>query len=136
MKIKFLVAEEIRLEAANKLTVLGLFPDCTIILNPIRTKDAPAEIPPGIDKLSLLITVSELSEGEHQFKGRIFRPSGEPYNDETSFGEANLAKGISRSIVVEIKPFVVLEYGVYRLDFYVDESINSFNFDVREQPKS
>lgn len=136
MKIKFLVAEEIRPEVGGKLTILGLMPDDTLLMTSSRPADAPPEVPNGLERLAFLLSVSDLPEGEHKFKGQIFNPSGEPYNPETSFGEGTVEKGTSRSIIIDIKPFIVKNFGSYRLDFYVDGSVSSFPFEIREQLKS
>jgi hypothetical protein len=131
MKIKFLVAEEVRPELSGKSTVIGLFPDDVLIMQGKRPENAPPEMPEGIDRLSFLMNVSDIPEGKHHFKGNISDPSGEPYNPVSDLGEEILPKGISRTIVVEMKPFIVKKKGVYHFNLYVDDELISFPFEVR-----
>ena len=131
MKIKFLVAEEIRPELSGKSMVIGLFPDDVLLMQGKRPDNAPPEMPEGIDRLSFLLNVSELPEGKHHFKGNISDPSGAPYNPISSLGEETMPKGISRSIIVEIKPFIVKSKGIYHFNLYVDDELTSFPFEIR-----
>lgn len=136
MKIKFLVAEEVRPEVGGKYTVLGLIPDEVLIFESRRPENAPEEIPDGIERLALFLVVSELADGVHKFKGQIYDPNGEPYNPEIALGEGIVEEGTSRSMVIELKPFVVKKYGIYRFDLYVDDKSASFPFEIRSKPKS
>lgn len=136
MKIKLIVAEGVRSEVGGKFTVLGLIPDDVIIFESNRPENAPADMPDGIEKLVLLLVVSELEDGVHKFKVKIFDPSGEPYKSEIDLGEGVVDKGTSHSIILEIKPFIVKKYGIYRFDFYVDNKLSSFPLEIRAKPKS
>lgn len=136
MKIKFLVAEEIRPEMGGKFTVLGLIPDEVLIIESKRPENAPAEIPDGIERLALFLVVSELADGVHKFKGQIFDPNGAPYNPQVALGEASVEKGTSRSMIIELKPFIVRTYGAYRFDLYIDDELASFSFEIRSKPIS
>lgn len=136
MRIKFLVAEEVRSEVGGKFTVLGLIPDEVLIFESSRPANASAEIPDGIDRLALLLVVSDLADGVHKFKGQIFDPIGEPYNPEIALGEGVVEKGTSRSMIVELRPFIVKKYGIYHFDLYVDDELSSFPFEIRAKPKS
>jgi len=135
MKIDFLVAEEIRPEAGGKMTILGFIPNNTLLITSSRPEDAPKDIKDGIDRLAFLVVISDLHEGVHKFKGQIFCPSGEPYNQETSFGEGVAQQGTSHSIVIELKPFIIKEYGFYHFHFYVNDVLTKFTFEIRPQPK-
>lgn len=137
MKIKFLVAEEIRMEMGGKLTILGLFPDDNIrMIKGDRPEGASPDMPEGLERLAFLISISELSSKKiHKFKGRITDPSGAVYKPEESLGEGRIEKGTSRSIIVEMKPFIVKTEGVYHFDFSIDKEVLSFPFEIREQAK-
>lgn len=136
MKIQFLVAEEIRPELGGKMTILGFMPNNTLLITSARPANAPEDAKDGIDRLALLVTISDVADGVHKFKGQIFCPSGEPYNPETSFGEGAVARGTSHAIIFELKPFIIKEYGVYRFDFYVNNELEQFQFEIRIQPKN
>lgn len=131
MKIKFLMAEEIRPEINGKSSVLGLFPDDIIVVQANRPEGISPEIPDGIERLSFLLNVSDLPEGSHFFKGNITDPSGAAYNPLGSLGEETIKKGFSRSIVVEVKPFIVKQKGIYHFNLYVDDLLTTFPFEVR-----
>lgn len=134
MKIKFLIAEDIRPEAGGKLTILGLFPDDNIVL---AKEDYPEGVPPetprGIEKIAILISVSDAPNRKLKFKGKITDPSGALYKPEMQLGEGRVEKGTSRSFLVQIKPFIVEIEGVYIFDFYVNKEMYSFPFNIREQ---
>lgn len=131
MKIKFLMAEEVRPELNGKSTVLGLFADDVLLMQGKRPEDAPQEVPDGLERLTFLLNVSDISEGLHHFKGNITDPSGAPYNPVSSLGDETIMKGLSRSIVVEIKPFIIKSKGVYHFNLYVDDVLTSFPFEIR-----
>ena len=134
MKIKFLMAEEMRPEAGGKLTILGLYPDDNIILTKVTyPKGIPPETPRGIEKLVFLVSVSDTPNKKLKYKVRITDPSGELYKPEMQLGEGRVEKGTSRSFIIEVKPFVINLVGVYGFDFFVNKEIFSFPFEIREQ---
>jgi hypothetical protein len=131
MKIKFIVAEEIRPEISGKATVLGLFSDDVLLLQGKRPEGANPEIPDGLERVTFLLNVSDVPAGKHNFKGNITDPSGAPYNPVTSLGEEDIKKGFSRTIIVEIKPFIVKTRGVYHFNLFVDDMLTTFPFEIR-----
>ena len=136
MKIKFLVAEDVRMEANGKFTILGLFADDVIIMQAgIESESIPSGIPFGFEKITFLIHVSKLL-GEHKFSGELFDPSGESYRPRMPLGEMNIKEGESHAILLEVKPFIVKKTGTYLFNFYVDEGKTPFTFEVIEKAKS
>jgi len=133
MKIKFLLAEEVRLEMGGKSTVVGLFPDDVLLMQVTRPVGASPDMPEGIDRLAFLLNVSDVPEGMHNFKGNITDPSGAPYNPVTALGDENIKEGFSHSIIVEIRPFIVKSKGVYHFNLYVDDVLTTFPFEIRQQ---
>jgi len=128
------MAEDIRPEAGGKLTILGLFPDDNIILTKAAYPEGvPPEMPRGIEKLVFLVSVSDAPNRKLKFKVRITDPAGELYKPEMQLGEERVAKGTSRSLIIEVRPFVINLVGVYVFDFYVNKEIYSFPFEIREQ---
>lgn len=125
------MAEEVRPEMSGKSTVLGLFPDDVIVMQGNRPEDAPAELPDGLERLSFFINVSDIAEGHHSFKGNITDPSGAPYNSVSPLGEETIKKGLSRSIIVEIKPFIIKGKGIYHFNLYVDDLLTTHPFEIR-----
>lgn len=138
MKIKFLIAEEFRQETNNKIAALGVFPgDVVVLLKQAQVAKAVAQgsAPIALERLAFLVTVSELG-GTHNFKGEILDPKGEKSKEGTrQLGESiTIQPGMTHSIVVESKPFVITEPGMYKFVFYVDETPYEFPFEIRNQP--
>lgn len=134
MKVNFIIAEEIRAEAQNKLTILGFFAADTIILIKNRgAEEIPKNAAPALERLAILATISDVPNGIHKFRGNIFDPSGELYQPEMQYGEASIEAGYSHSIIIEFKPFIVKKPGVFRLEFFVDDVMFEYKFEIREQ---
>jgi len=134
MKVSFLIAEEVRPEASSKVTVLGLFPGNIIILqNGMRPEGVPGDTPEGLERLTILVTINDAPEGIHKFRGRIIEPSGDLYKPEASLGEVTAKAGFSNSVVIEMKPFIVKKAGEFRLEFFVDEQMFTFPFEIRAE---
>lgn len=135
MKIKFLVADEFRAEAGGKQMALGLYADDIIMLE-FRPEISVTGLPEGIDRLAFLINVSDVPEAKHIYKVQIIDPSGKLHGPEISLGEHTIAKGTSRSFVIEAKPFLLQGEGTYQLNFFIDNAIHPFLFDLIEREKS
>lgn len=135
MKIKFLLADEFRAEAAGKQMALGLYADDIIILEHKEASKevAKAGLPAGIDRLAFLINVSDVPEVKHIYKMQIIDPSGSPHGKEIPLGEHVIAKGTSRSFVIEAKPFLIQGAGTYQLNFFIDDVIHTFSFTLIER---
>lgn len=140
MKVKFIVAEEVRPEASNKISILGFYAgDVIVMLKKERPAGVPQDMPEGFERLAILATINDAPEGIHKFKGRLIEPSGQVYAPESALGEAAIPKGFSHVVVVELKPFIVKQPGTYTYEFFVDEEMFKFPFEVRiqeEQKKS
>ena len=134
MKVKFLVAEEIRPEVGGKLTILGLFPDDNIrLIKQELPEGTPPETPMGLERLAFMISVSGLSKKLYKFKGVIIDPSGEVYKSESKLGEIRSEKGASHILILEMKPFIIKAKGIYHFNFYVNKEMFAFPFEIREQ---
>ncbi|MEQ1740975.1 MAG: hypothetical protein ABL869_00515 [Candidatus Nitrotoga sp.] len=132
MKIKFLVAEEIRPEAGGKLTILGLYPDDNLILSKEAFPEGvPPETPRGMEKLVFLISIGDAPNKILKYKVRITDPSGGLYKPEMQVGEGRIEKGTSRSFIIEVKPFLINLVGVYVFNFHVNKEVFSFPFEIR-----
>lgn len=136
MKITLLVADEIRPEATGKQTVLGLFADNVVVVKiPPKPVDVPDDVLPGIERLSFLVNVSQLPEGQYSFKAQFIAPSGQPAGDALSLGDGvQVSTGKSHSIVIESKPFILKEGGEYHLAFWVNGEEHRLPFEIRIEP--
>lgn len=133
MKVKFYLGEEVRPEAGNKMTILGLFPDDNIVYcRPALPEGAPPDMPMGMEKLVLLISVSKAPNKKLKLKGILTDPNGGLYGAEFQLGEAHIKKDASHSIILELKPFIIKSMGVYTFNFYVNKEIFPFPFEIRE----
>ena len=132
MKIKFLVADEIRMEASGKQTVLGLFADDVVCVNiGQRPESVPVDVPAGIERLALMVNIAELAVGKHQFFGQLFAPNDAPYGDKFNLGEADISQGQSHTLVAEWKPFLLRGSGFYTFAVWVDDTEHRLQFEVR-----
>lgn len=131
MKASFLIAEEVRPEASGKMTLLGLFPGDTIILHKgERPEGVPENAPAGLEKLTIMATISD-TEGTYKVKGKIVDPSGK--FKELELGEATIQKGFSHSAIIELKPFLIKQPGIFHFEYIVGKKKFDFPFEVREQ---
>lgn len=134
MKVDFLIAEEIRPEANNKIAILGFYPgNIVVVLKKEQPQEVPEGTPEGFERLAILATISDAPDGVHKFRGRLLEPSGELYGPESSLGEAAIPKGFSHVVVVQMKPFIMKQPGTYNYEFYVDDQMFNFPFEVRVQ---
>lgn len=133
MKVNFLIAEEVRPEVNGKMTILGLFAgDIILLVKGARPEGVAADTPVGLERLAILVIIGE-TEGEHKFKGKLVEPSGELYKSELALGEATLKKGFNHTIIVELKPFIVKQEGIFNFEFFVDDQKFTFPFEIRER---
>lgn len=137
MKASFLIAEEVRTEINNKLTVIGLYSgDLVIIFKGERPADVPEDTPIALERLTVLITIKDAPEGIYKCKGKITSPSGEAYNSDVAFGEILIKKDFNHTVVIELKPFIVDEPGKFKLDFYVNDEMFTYTFEIQIQDQA
>ena len=133
MKVSFLISEEIRLELNNKITVVGLYAgDVVVIIKVERPEGMPEDTPSGLDRLTILATITEADEGELDLKGRIINSSGE-VGEEIPLGKATVRAGLSNAVVIEMKPFIVKVPGIFKFELFVNNENYLFPFEIREQ---
>ena len=134
MKVNFLLAEEVRPEANNKISILGFFAgDIVIMHKGDLPQGLPEGIPAGLERLAILATIVDAPDGVHQLKARLLEPSGELYPSESLLGEAIAQKGFSHVAVFQLKPFIVKQPGMFTFEFFVDDQVFKFPFEIREQ---
>lgn len=134
MNVSFLLAEEVRLETQNKVTVLGLYPgDVIVIVKGGRTETVSEETPAALERVTILAIVRDAPDGLHKFKGRIVEPSGVEYKPMAEFGEATTKQGFSHTVIIEMKPLLVKQPGHFNFEFFVDDQMFTFPFEIREQ---
>lgn len=131
MKLNFFVADEIRPELNGKLTALGMFADNTVVLESQNAMDSKKSgIPAGFDRLAFVVNISDAQGEKHSFKGQIVDPTGKNHGPEIPLGENVFGRNSSRTIIVEAKPFVMNGTGTYYFNFYVDDVLHPFPFNI------
>ncbi len=127
MKINFLIADEIRPEANGKQTVLGLYADSTIILEKSPAQPNPSdEIQRGIERLAILFNVADIDEKNHNYLAELISPKGTTNGAPINLGQAKVNKGASRTMVIEMKPFLFEDFGTYILRLHIDNKHYDF----------
>lgn len=134
MKVSFLISEEVRSELNNKISVVGLYAgDVVVILKGARPEGIPEDTPFGLDRLTILAIITEAAEGELDLKGKIINPSGEVDQEDIPLGKAIARKGLSNTVVIEMKPFIVKVSGTFKFELSVNQEKFIFPFEIREQ---
>jgi hypothetical protein len=131
MKFNFLIADEIRAEISGKQTVLGLYPDNTLLLENHSNTAAPGQ-PEAIERLTVLINISE-APGEHNVRGWFVDPSGNPAGEQIEFGRLPMVEDKSCSLVIQAKPFIISEIGTYHFNLYVNDVLYQFPFNIKRR---
>lgn len=134
MKIKFLLAEDIRTEQNGKHLVIGLLPD-DVVLIPTAAfdEDGSGEAPPaGLDRLSFLITISQIDAGHHQASFEFRSPTGQTIGSipDTSF---DTEEGKSASFVFNVAPFILHGTGEYSVLLTLDGTTHPLPFEIRAE---
>lgn len=134
MKVNFLICEEVRAELNNKITVVGLYAgDVIVILNERRPEGMPPDTPSGLDRLTILAIITEAAEGELDLKGNLINSTGEVDQEGIPLGKAIARNGLSNTVLIEMKPFIVKEPGIFTFELFVNEEKFIFPFEIRKQ---
>jgi hypothetical protein len=137
MKLKLLVADEIRPEATGKQTVLGLFADDVVVAQPpAQVPEVSADVPSGIERLAFLINVSDLPAGTYRVAASLLDPSGEPYGEIHVDHGITVDAGKSHTFVVEAKPFILRGFGIYQWTILIGDTEARLPFEIRMQSQS
>lgn len=137
MKINFLIADEIRSEVTGKQTILGLYPDSTIIVrNAAKIDNTPPKIPRLIERVAILVNISDAPDSKHEYhiKGQFINPSEQPNGNEIDFGKRIIEKGKSYTIVLQSKPFEIKGLGTYYFNLSIDGEVHKLPFNIKDAP--
>lgn len=125
--VKFILCEDVRMEAHQKLTLLGVFPaDSITVLNP---KEPPGGS--GVAVLTSLTVVAVLKQAQGRFDARlrIVAPGGTAAFDE-HIGAIELPKRGAATLAAKAMGFVVPAFGSYRAELQLDEKVYPFPFEI------
>lgn len=137
MKTKFLIADAVAPEAAGKLTLMGFFPDDTIVIDVPKPPPGKTLPPPGLDNLACLLTLSGLPDGKHRLRGELYDPAGQ-LNSQAPEIDFTIEDGNASYIPLRLQPFVISAgAGEYTWKFKVGEREFTHSFYVRlAKPKA
>jgi hypothetical protein len=134
MKVNFLLAEEVRSEVSGKLTILGLYPgDVIVLLKGARPAGVSPDTPSGIERMVILAVITGAPEGLHKLKGRMLNPAGEAEIPEIALDDAIAKSGQSHTAIIEFKPFMINQLGIFNFELFIDDTKFTFPFEVREE---
>ena len=136
LNVKFWIAEDIRQEIDNKLSLLGLYVDDVLVVKlPVDAPSFSKENPLLLEGVGILISVRG-PVGQYQVKGAFY--SGSAKDASNKLGEIReqvmeLKPGIKvANIVCRLRPFIAGPLGIKTLFFSVDEQEFTYHFEVRD----
>lgn len=127
--VKFVLCEDVRMEANQKLALLGVFPaDSITVLGP----KAPAG-GAGVAQLASLGFLVMLKDfaGSFDARLRIADPDGNFAFDE-AMGKVELESRGNATLAWKAQGFVVPKFGVYRAELMLDDRAYPFEFEIVE----
>lgn len=131
--VKFILCEDVRMEAHQKLALLGVFPADSITV--LGAKPPPAG--PGVAVLTSLaiVTVIKSVTGSFDARLRIVGPDGGTAFDE-HIGQIDLPKRGAATLAAKTMGFVVPAFGPYRAELQLDDKVFPFQFEIITGPAS
>lgn len=127
-KANILVGEDMRPETDGKITIIGLYPDNTVVaLLGADQPDPTSERPLVFPSLTILINITGVA-GTRKLAIRPLDGIGE---FEGIPEEVEFEAGNSRSIILKLQPCVVNSLGIKRFSVHVDNDSQVVAFEVR-----
>lgn len=128
MRVKLIMADDIRQEASGKQTVIGLLADDTSLLpanvfpdkEPDLTESVELNEMAAIEQLTFMASICGLNEGDHKVSWETLTPGGQVVATSGPV-EIHARKGRSNSLVFQFKPFPVFAQGEHKIRLRVDE---------------
>ena len=147
LKVRFFLADDILQQIDGKMTLLGLYPDDTVITQmPLEAPEPTKENPVGFEGLAVLLCVQGL-KGVHSISlgfddsvlvgaSMIRNAGGGPKMnaDQTPFDFKN-GEGTS-NLITRLKPFVTSSFGKKTMVLKIDDEPHKFNFEIRRSTLS
>lgn len=133
--VRFFIAEDIRQEINNKVSLFGLYTDSILVVNLPDDAQVSSEKPLVLEGIAVLVTVSRPA-GTYKVSGQL---EGSPVAGEEPrtipiFPEETieLPIGGSANLICRIKPFVTQSFGMKTVRMFVDGVPFEFPFEVRD----
>ncbi len=135
MKTTFILAEEFRQEASNKVTAIGLYTACSVLIN-IPSGEKPS-LPITIDRLGFMFVTSGI-EGKHEAYLQILSPSGTVLMESNKSPievQKNMVK-YGHTFMIQAHNFVVTELGQHICRYWIDGTSEDFPMFIELNPNN
>lgn len=134
MLVSFFWGEEVIQQTDNKVMVIALNGDRKLLIPKSyvddileKHKNQPAELMFAIERLGLLINISELT-GEFEPVAQFYTPSGKPHGQPIAFGKIIIPENKSYNLIFKANPFPFPELGKYTFELEINGE--KFNSDI------
>jgi hypothetical protein len=125
--VRFVLCEDVREEARQKLSYLGVFPaDSITVIGPSVTQNGAGVA--QIASIAIVITLKDL-EGSFESRFRIKAPDGATVFDE-GMGKVELTKRGTATLAWKAQPFVVPKFGRFEAELLLDGRPYPFEFEI------
>jgi hypothetical protein len=125
--VKFILCEDVRMEANQKLALLGVFPaDSITVLGPKASADGAGVA--QLASLGILVMLKDL-EGNFDARLRIADPAGNSTFDE-AMGKVEIKSRGNATLAWKSQGFVVPKFGTFRAELMLDDRSYPFQFEI------
>jgi len=125
--VKFVLCEDVREEAHQKLSLLGVYPaDSVTVVNP-----TPPPSGSGVAllaSLAIVVVIKDL-QGEFGTRLKVVAPDGETTFDE-AMGTIQLTHRGAATLTWKIQGFIVPKFGRFRAELHLDDRSYPFEFEI------
>lgn len=130
MKTTFFVADDIQTLSDNKVMLVGLYPDSTLLIEPLRPV-RPDQLT-VLARLCMLVHVDHLPKGVTHVQPELKLPSGTPAPGISAIKLKSPKDGQAANLLCRFQPFPVPEFGRYTLEIQIGKERVVHEFFVRE----
>ncbi|HSH86864.1 MAG TPA: hypothetical protein VK958_06395 [Methylophilus sp.] len=121
MKFRHFICEDIRQELNGKVTLTGVYPDDCLLMPEILNQDENAKEITAIERLMLLVNISELDKDTEVF-AEILKPDGTIHGVTQPLGTTKAVKNRSFNVIMNLSGFPVPIAGIYTIKLRIDEN--------------
>ncbi len=133
---RFYICDDVRIEAAGKFSLMGLFPDSIVVVHLPRGVQPTIKAPLAIESLCILVAVHGLT-GVHKARFALGSPE---LTVKPAFMERDIQFSENRAanLIVRMKPYVVRSFGKTKVQLEVAGHVFEHSFEIRrgELPQS
>lgn len=132
-RIRFFVADDIRIDDKQKPLVLGLFVDDQILVE--LSSDPTRESPISLQAITILASLIDC-RGQFEVETSLYGPDGSPIFEAqkidggVSTSNTDMTSSGNINLILKFSPFTVISLGTYRLDLKIDRKMHSYEFKV------